>query len=242
MASTAPVVPALPLRADMLQLNALFEEFVDEGFSEEFFQQYTGSDDLQEVENLEMQVDAVNGCQRCEMIGELLPNLQQLRLSQSRICTIRDLGTSLSNVKVLWLCRSSLQDLGGVTTMPALEELYISFNDVRDLSPLWMHETLQVLDLEGNLVDDFEEIRVLQAVQSLRELSLGSNPVCKFEDFSREAVLEALPQLEVLDDAPTGRSAAASSLAAVGLLSRSSSSSSSSSAARAPCSYRSLAL
>lgn len=204
-----PWVPSLPLRADVLQVNALFEELVDDGISEEFLRQYTGRDDLQEIGTLELQVDAVSRAQRAEMLGELLPRLLQLKLSQSRICTVRDLGTSLQNLKVLWLCRSQLQDLGGITNMPVLEELYVAFNDIRDLSPLWMHETLQVLDLEGNLIEDFEEVRALQAVPSLRDLNLSLNPVWKKEGFTRERVLDTLPSLEVLDDIPRLGAAAA---------------------------------
>lgn len=199
-ASMVPVVQSLPLRADMLQVNALFAEMAEGEFTDEWMRTFTGNEDLSSVNSLELQVDAITGTQRCEMIGELLPSLELLRLSESRIHTVRDLGTSLSNLKVLYLARCSLQDLGGVTNMPVLEELYVAFNDIKDLSPLWMHDALQVLDLEGNLLDDFEEVRTLQAVSTLRDLNLTMNPVCRTEGFSRGRVLEALSQLEVLDD------------------------------------------
>mmetsp|Transcript_17023 Transcript_17023/g.49812 ORF Transcript_17023/g.49812 Transcript_17023/m.49812 type:complete len:449 (+) Transcript_17023:101-1447(+) len=201
-------VPTLPLRADVLLSNALFEE-LDNGISEEFLRQHTRADDLQAVDFLELQVDAVSGAQRVEILGELLPDLRQLRLNQSYVSTLRDLGTSLSRLRVLWLCRSSLQDLGGVTAMPVLEELYVSFNDISDLSPLCTHEALQVLDLEGNLVEDAEEVEALQAVATLRELNLCMNPVWRRGGLSRERVLASLPQLEVLDDEPCGAASGA---------------------------------
>jgi len=103
---------------------------------------------------------------------------------------------------VLWMARCSLQDLGGVSSLPVLEELYFSFNDVHELSPLYAHDVLQVIDLEGNLVNDFEEIKSLETLPSLRELTLNSNPVTQSKIFSRQAVLEAIPQLEMLDDLP----------------------------------------
>lgn len=196
----------LPLRADVLLSNTLFEE-LDEAITPDFLRQYCGSQNLEEVDALEMQVDAVSGAQCVEGIGQFLPNLKQLKLNQSSICTVRDLGTSYAQLRVLWLNRSALQDIGGITAMPVLEELYISFNDVRDLSPLYTHDTLQVLDVEGNLIDDFDEIANLQTLATLRELSLSSNPLCKHETYSREAVLEALPQLEVLDDIMRGEKA-----------------------------------
>jgi Leucine-rich repeat (LRR) protein len=193
----------LPLRADVLLSNTLFEELED-GISPDFLRHHCGKDNLDEVDFLEMQVDAVSGAQRVECIGKFLPNLQQLRLNQSAVCTIRDLGTSYSHLRVLWLRRSALQDLGGITAMPVLEELYVSFNDVRDLSALYTHDALQILDVEANMIDDFEEIASLQTVATLRELTLNSNPVCKNDDFSREAVLKALPQIELLDDIMRG--------------------------------------
>merc|ERR1711924_336390 len=71
------------------------------------------------------------------------------------------------------------------------------------------------VDLEGNLVDDFEEIRSLETLPSLRELTLSMNPVTQKEGFSREAVLQTVPQLEMLDDVPvpSARSGAAHDLA-----------------------------
>lgn len=194
-------VPTLPLRQDVLLSNSLFEE-LDDGFSEDFLREHTGVYDLQEVEFLDLKVDAVGAGQRVECLGELLPNLRQLRLSQSHICTVRDLGTSLQNLRVLWLCRCSLQDLGGICVLPVLEELYVSFNDITYLSPLELHDSLQILDLEGNLVDDIAEVQSLGAVTTLRELNLNSNPVVKQEGMSRQIILDMLPQLQVLDDLP----------------------------------------
>lgn len=207
--------PTLPLRADVLLCNTLFEE-LDNALSADFLQQYTGNDQLEKVDFLELQVDAISGNQGVEGLGEMLPNLRQLRLNQSAIPSLRDLGTGLSRLRVLWLCRSSLQDLGGITAMPVLEELYISFNDVQELGPLCTHESLQVLDLEGNQVEDLEEIESLQGIPTLRELTFSSNPVCKSEAFSRAHVLCALPQLEVLDDIPRGFQIGSSDLAVVG--------------------------
>jgi len=201
--SSSDMPKMLPLRADLLLCNTLFEE-LDDGISGDVLRHVTGKDDLKEVDFLEMQVDAVSGTQQVETIGQFLPNLEQLRLNQSMICSIRDLGTSYGKLRVLSLRQSHLQDIGGIVAMHVLEELYISFNDVRDLSPLSTHDTLQVLDVEGNLIEDLEDIQSLQMLSTLRELTLNSNPVCKREEFSREWVLQALPQIEVLDDKVRG--------------------------------------
>jgi len=203
-AISGPDMPKmLPLRADMLLCNTLFEE-LDEGINADVLRQVTRKEDLEEVDFLEMQVDAVSGTQQVETIGQLLPNLENMRLNQSMICSIRDLGTSYGKLRVLSLRQSRLQDIGGIVAMHVLEELYISFNDVRDLSPLTTHDTLQVLDVEGNLIEDLEDIHSLQTLFTLRELTMNSNPVYEREGFSREWVLQSLPQIEVLDDIVRG--------------------------------------
>eukprot|EP00927_Polykrikos_kofoidii_P030389 TRINITY_DN26146_c0_g1_i1.p1 TRINITY_DN26146_c0_g1~~TRINITY_DN26146_c0_g1_i1.p1 ORF type:complete len:649 (+),score=103.74 TRINITY_DN26146_c0_g1_i1:138-2084(+) len=194
-------VPTLPLRADVLLSNTLFEE-LDNGFSEEFLRHYLGHDGLENADSLEIQVDTVGGSQRVESIGELLPNLRHLRLNESVVCSVRDLGTSLQNLRVLWLCRSSLQEIEGICAMPLLEELYVAFNDIRDLSPLSSHESLKVIDLEGNLVEDFGEVESLGGITTLREMNLSLNPLWRSGELCREDVFKALPQLEVLDDIP----------------------------------------
>jgi Leucine-rich repeat (LRR) protein len=198
-------VPTLPLRADVLLSNTLFEE-LDSEISEDFLRRHLAAtgcvDNLAEADFLELRVDAASGSQRVERLGELLPKLRQLRLSQSWICSIRDLGTSLTGLRVLWIARCSLQDLGGISSLPILEELYLPFNDVHELSPLYAHDALQVIDLEGNLVDDFEEVKSLESLPVLRELTLTMNPVTQRENCSRESVLRVIPQLEMLDDIP----------------------------------------
>jgi Leucine-rich repeat (LRR) protein len=61
-----------------------------------------------------------------------------------------DLGTSLNNVTILWLSRCGLTELDGMSLgFSAVTELYLSFNSIKDLSPLGDLPKLQILDLEG---------------------------------------------------------------------------------------------
>jgi Leucine-rich repeat (LRR) protein len=190
----------------VLLSNSIFEELSEAGISEEFLKHHSGAEDLSQVEHLDLQVDATSGGQHVELIGQLMPSLQELRLNESSIPSVRDLGTGLANLRILFLCRSSLQDLGGISALSSLEELYVSFNDIKEIYHLVTHESLQVLDLEGNLVSDFGEVQSLQALGTLRDLNLSANPVWRVEGVSRERVVRALPQLEVLDDLPCGDS------------------------------------
>jgi hypothetical protein len=196
-----PSVPTLPLRADVLLSHTLFEEFDDQGISVEFLQRYLAREDIEEAEALELQVDTA-ASQRVECLGELMPKLEQLRLNQSYISSIRDLGTSLTRLRVLWISRCGLQDLSGVVALPLLEELFAAFNDIKDVTPLYTHETLQVLDLEGNLLDELDEIAALESITTLRELTLAGNPIWNVAKVTRTVLLDALQGVEVLDDVP----------------------------------------
>ncbi|XP_011385046.1 leucine-rich repeat-containing protein 56-like, partial [Pteropus vampyrus] len=89
-----------------------------------------------------------------------------------------DLGTSLGRLRVLWLARCGLVDLDGIGSLPALEELYVSYNSISDLSPLCLLEQLEVLDLEGNSVEDLGQVRYLQLCPRLATLTLEGNLVC----------------------------------------------------------------
>lgn len=107
----------------------------------------TGSEDLKSVEFLEMIVDTSETS--LGNFGIYLPNLKQLKLNGSNVPRIRDLGTSLAHLTVLWLSRSCLVDLDGLATLNNLKELYLAYNDITDISPCSLLEKIVCLDLEG---------------------------------------------------------------------------------------------
>merc|ERR1719387_2002729 len=80
-----------------------------------------------------------------------------------------------------------------------LEELYVSFNEISDLSSLNYHEKLQVVDLEGNNVAEWDEVEALETLPELRELTLAGNPIQKAAGFTKR-VCSLLPDLVMLDD------------------------------------------
>uniref|UniRef100_A0A8C7AHQ4 Leucine-rich repeat-containing protein 56 n=1 Tax=Neovison vison TaxID=452646 RepID=A0A8C7AHQ4_NEOVI len=176
-------------------------------------------DDLRVVSMLEMCVNT-----RENSLGDFgvhLPNLGQLKLNGSCLGSVRDLGTSLAHLQVLWLARCGLTDLDGIGSFLALKELYVSYNNVSDLSPLCLLEQLEVLDLEGNSVEDLGQVCYLRLCPRLATLTLEGNPVCLRPGPSpsnkvlrgynyRTEVRKQIPQLQVLDEVPaahTGRSA-----------------------------------
>jgi len=202
------------LRTDVAQQAAETEAKQEDGFSENFLRHYCGTQDLDQVFHLEIQVDSA--VQSLELLGRHLTNLRQMKLTDSSILSLRDLGTCLGQLEVLWMGRCGLQDLGGAAAnLPALKEFYLPFNDVVDLAPLCGCDNLEVLDIEGNAVTDEDEVSALSGCHFLRELTLSGNPVfrasCKNgAPLSRERILQLLPSLEVLDDAPTNPAASSS--------------------------------
>ncbi|CAK6960034.1 leucine-rich repeat-containing protein 56 [Scomber scombrus] len=166
-----------------------------------------GTSDLSQVTSLEICVDTQENT--LGNFGAYLPKLVQLKMNNSTILSVRDLGTTLFHLQVLWMSRCCLQDLDGISTLSSLKELYLAYNSVSDLSQVGMLENLQLLDLEGNDVDDLVQVQYLGLCNKLRTLTLGGNPVCirpnptatQTTDYSyRAAVRELVPQLSYLDD------------------------------------------
>ncbi|XP_040184540.1 leucine-rich repeat-containing protein 56 isoform X2 [Rana temporaria] len=185
------------------------EGLVDEYLSPARLKTLTGADDLKDVTSLQMCVDTRD--HTLGNFGTYMPNLRQLKLNNSVILSIRDLGTSLSNLQVLWLARCCLTDLDGIASFFSLKELYLAYNDLRDLSQVSMLENLEVLDLEGNNIDQISELQYLALCSNLTTLTIEGNPVCGRPspegttpaDYNYRVVIKKIiPQIQYLDDAP----------------------------------------
>ncbi|XP_068673337.1 leucine-rich repeat-containing protein 56-like [Montipora foliosa] len=189
------------------EADLLLEEFL----SPSKLRSLTGMKNLEEVEYLEMKVDTRDNS--LGNFGMLVPNLVELKLNDSIIATIRDLGTSLSNLRTLWLSRSGLVDLDGISSVSSLKELYLSFNHIEDVSPVSMLDQLEILDLEGNNVNDIAQVEFLCLCSSLKILTLEGNPICsaphpeasseEIESYEyRAAIHRAVSNVKILDDEP----------------------------------------
>ncbi|XP_014841709.1 PREDICTED: leucine-rich repeat-containing protein 56 isoform X1 [Poecilia mexicana] len=170
-----------------------------------------GTHDLSRVNHLEICVDTQENTlgDFVFLAGAYLPRLEQLKMNNSFVMSLRDLGTTLSHLQVLWMSHCCLQDLSGISTFDSLKELYLPYNNVSDLSQVAMLENLRLLDLEGNCVDDLIQIQYLGLCPNLQTLTLEGNPVSKrpnpaspqAKEYNyRAAVRELVPQLRYLDD------------------------------------------
>ncbi|KAG5480868.1 hypothetical protein LSCM4_06436 [Leishmania orientalis] len=175
---------------------------------------WTGWEDLELVLTAQLRVDA-EAMIGVDQIGAHLPSLSSLKLHNSRISRVRQLGTGFHALKYLWLNRCHVTDLHGIAVCcPSLVDLYLPFNHVRDVAPVMaLSETLEVLDVEGNLLEDAAELgTVLASLQGVRALSLLGNPLtCQHQVRVRDAYRDLL--------AEEGLGASASTAASVDVLS-----------------------
>ncbi|XP_072448552.1 leucine-rich repeat-containing protein 56 isoform X1 [Chiloscyllium punctatum] len=185
------------------------EFLIEEYLSPSKLRALTKTEDLRQVKVLEMCVDTQDNS--LGNFGTHLPSLVQLKLNSSFIASVRDLGTSLTKLQVLWMARCGLKDLDGIPSFSSLKELYVAYNSISDVSPVSMLEHLEVLDLEGNNIDDIVQIHYVALCSKLNTLTLEGNPFCSRqtpgipEDSNsnyRETVKKLIPHLKYLDDIP----------------------------------------
>ncbi|KAI8892960.1 hypothetical protein BC833DRAFT_610085 [Globomyces pollinis-pini] len=171
----------------------------------------TGEKVLDDIEYLELRVDSRKT--GLGNLGNYLPNIKQLKLNNSHVPIVRDLGSRYNNLVILWMARCSLVDMDGIGSFINLKELYLAYNEIKDISDLARLEYLEVLDLESNDITDLDQLENLTLCQNLQELTLEGNPlnfegvdnVVSYDDESsqtaaREFILKILPSLQLLDE------------------------------------------
>ena len=179
-------------------------ELKNEHLSVSKLKQLACTDDLEKVDFFEMIVDTSEIS--LGNFGQHLPNLSQLKLSESNIPSVRDIGSALGNVRVLWLSRCSLTDVNGIASLQNLRELYVAYNNIEDASPISFLDDLEVLDLEANKIKDKEQIEYFCMMSKLTTLTLIGNPLTQFSEKHfggksyRRYVLSKLSKIKLLDD------------------------------------------
>ncbi|ETE73459.1 Leucine-rich repeat-containing protein 56, partial [Ophiophagus hannah] len=190
------------------------ELLVDEYISPHKLKALTGVDDLRQVKALEMRVNTRENS--LGNFGSYLPNLKQLKLNGSILTSVRDLGTALSRLQVLWMARCGLSDLDGISCCCSLKELYIAYNNIGELSQISLLENLEILDLEGNNIEDLSQIQYLRLCTKLTNLTIEGNLIClkpspqSSEDPNynyRVEVKKLIPHLKCLDEIPANQTA-----------------------------------
>lgn len=153
----------------------------------------------EDVHTFESQVNTTESTLTC--IGDQFPNLRKLRLNNSVIYSIRDIGCTFSNLRFLSLARCGITSLCGISTISnTVEELYLAFNKITDVSDLMGMDSLQVIDLEENQISDLTNIEFLTCCSGLKSLTLTGNPCVDDPEEYRVKVAKLLPSLVYLDE------------------------------------------
>ncbi len=119
-----------------------FDTILSAMIDEEFIISITGIKDITRIEYISLQIDT--NFQSILDLSDLLPNLKHLVLDNSTIGSIRDLGVGLRGITSLSLSGCGLKDIDGIGVLTGLQELCLTDNYISDISPLTMHENLQV--------------------------------------------------------------------------------------------------
>ena len=120
----------------------ILQNIVDSVIGVEYLQRSTGKEDLSLVSFLQLKVDL--NIQSVLDISDVLPNLTSLVLDDSIMSSIRDLGIGLRCLISLALNSCALNDLDGVGVLTGLQDLSVCDNFITEVSPLAMHEKIQV--------------------------------------------------------------------------------------------------
>lgn len=110
--------------------------------NEDYVREETGKEDLTTIKHLSLVIDTSK--QSVYDLHVFLPNLQHLVLDNSTITSVRDLGIGLRFLTSLSLSNCSLIDIDGIGVLTGLLDLCLSDNEITDVTPLAMHENLQV--------------------------------------------------------------------------------------------------
>ena len=104
--------------------------------------------------------------------------------------------TSLTKLNIY---AEDIQDISILASMPKLEYLSLSCNQISSLLPLSNCIYLREIYLRNNKISSFEELNHLQHLFNLKILWLDGNPICN-DKYYRNKVLNILPQVVSLDN------------------------------------------
>lgn len=129
--------------------------------------------------------------------GQFLPSLMLLKLNNSNIITMNNLGTSFTQLICLQMNRCFLRDLSGIICLQYLKILDVKCNQISDLIELEM-SNLEKINLNSNLIDDFDNLTFLSGMDDLEWVNLANNPICEKSEY-REQLSKYLPNVEKID-------------------------------------------
>ena len=137
---------------------------------------------ITEIQNLRKLNIKINGSYGLlNQFGQRLVNLKFLKLNDSFIQSIDDLGSNFKNLKILQINNCKLKELSGIICFEQLEILEAKNNEISDL-----------IELE---IENDQNIYFLSSLEDLEYINLLGNPIKNYE----KKLKELLPNLKEID-------------------------------------------
>ena len=132
-----------------------------------------------------------------------LTNCEWLSLSTNAIDKMVRL--ELPNLKILSLARNKVKKIDGLQAVAgSLEQLWLSYNEIRDVDGVLCCPKLRVLYLSNNNIKDWGEIEKLRSISSLEDILLVGNPIYSDDSIAdpqaaRIRVIQCIPHIQKID-------------------------------------------
>jgi len=129
--------------------------------------------------------------------ADKLPSLHTLELRENKLITTK--GIKLPNLKSLFIAANMIIKLEDLEELKSLTALHLRDNKLDNLDGFSEKmASLQYINMRGNLVSDYKEVKKLQVLPKLKALVLLDTPLTENGDYRLE-VLISVRRLERLD-------------------------------------------
>ncbi|XP_053684595.1 acidic leucine-rich nuclear phosphoprotein 32 family member A [Sabethes cyaneus] len=134
-----------------------------------------------------------------EKRGRADDQIVELILDNCRSTSIEGLTDGFTALEVLSLINVGLVSLKSFPKLPNLRKLELSDNRISNgLNHLTGSPKLTHLNLSGNRIKEFEELKPLKEFENLEVLDLFNNEITSTEEY-RDKIFELIPSLKYLD-------------------------------------------
>ena len=149
--------------------------------------------DLKHLRKLSIKINGSYGL--LNQFGQRLVELKCLKLNDSFIPEINDLGSNFKNIIILQMNNCRLKELSGIVCFEFLEVFEAKNNEISDLIELEMCTSIKKLNLSNNLIEKEENIYFLSSLDNLVYVNLSGNPIKNYD----KKLKELLPNLKEID-------------------------------------------
>ena len=111
----------------------------------------------------------------------------------------------LPNLKILSLARNRIKKIDGLQAVAgSLEQLWLSYNECREVEGAMCCSKLRVLYMAHNNIKDWGEIEKLRNISTLEDILLVGNPIYSDETIAdaqaaRLRVIQCIPHIQKID-------------------------------------------